>query len=119
MRAGGKISLAGLGFKRFYWGFLMRSGILVAGCVFALFAVGASAESAPTCADLKLVPAPRECKAVTSIAVGSEGIRVVSERKTEDEFALRISPKILYGRGTPEAKRMLRRVEWSRFVWSG
>ena len=64
----------------------MRFGILAAS-VCALMTIGVSAQSAPTCADLKLVPAPRECKAVKSVAIGSGGLRVVSGSSREDQFA--------------------------------
>jgi hexosaminidase len=52
-------------------------------------AAGAIAQTsaAPTCADLKLVPAVRECTAVKSIAIGSSGLRIVSDKNAEDEFA--------------------------------
>ena len=51
--------------------------------------VGAAAQTpaAPTCADLHLVPAPRECSAVASIPLGETSLRVSVERDTEDEFA--------------------------------
>ena len=71
-----------LEFKRFYLGALMRFGTIAALCVFAFMVVGASAESVPTCADLKLVPAVRECTAVKAIPIGSIGLRIVSGRKT-------------------------------------
>ncbi len=41
----------------------------------------------PGCADLHLVPAPRECSAVESIAIGESGLRVSSGKDAEDEFA--------------------------------
>jgi hexosaminidase len=51
--------------------------------------VGAIAQTgvAPTCADLKLVPAVRECTAVKSISIGSAGVRIVSGQNAEDAFA--------------------------------
>ncbi len=65
----------------------MRISFFAVSCLFASVAIAASAQSAPTCADLHLVPAPRECKAVKSIAIGSAGVRIVSARNSEDEFA--------------------------------
>jgi hexosaminidase len=41
----------------------------------------------PTCDHLQLVPAPRECTAVESIAVGESGLRVESGKDAEDAFA--------------------------------
>ena len=84
-RAG--FSLSGLGFKRFYRGVLMRFGVVAASCLFAFAVVGASAQGAPTCADLKLVPAPRECKAVKSLVAGTFVTEVISSKNKEDEFA--------------------------------
>ncbi len=51
--------------------------------------IGATAQSpaAPTCADLHLVPAPRECSAVVSIPLGESGLRVSAEKGADDEFA--------------------------------
>src|SRR5690242_19168392 len=86
----------------------MRFGVVVACCLLSVAVMGASAQSTPTCADLKLVPAPRECKAVKSVAIGSGGLRVVSEQKIEDEFAADDLAKRLYARGVTEAKRSAR-----------
>jgi hexosaminidase len=41
---------------------------------------------APTCADLHLVPAVRECTAVKVIPIGTAGLRILSEKNAEDEF---------------------------------
>lgn len=41
----------------------------------------------PACAHLQLVPAPRECAAVESIAIGESGLRVSSDKNADDEFA--------------------------------
>ena len=68
----------------------MRIRLFAAFCLSGLIAflvVPSQAQSLPTCADLHLVPAPRECKTVKSVAIGSSGIRVISERNSEDEFA--------------------------------
>src|SRR6185503_5867970 len=82
----------------------MRFGVLTAGCVLALVVVGASAQSAPSCADLKLVPAPRECKAVKSVAIGTGGVRVISGSNSEDEFARRNLEDSLKDRGIASGK---------------
>jgi len=64
----------------------MRFGILAAGCVFGLMAVGASAQSALSCADLKLVPAVRECSTneaasrIHQISIGKEPAVISSEK---------------------------------------
>ena len=48
----------------------------------------AQTSAAPTCADLHLVPALRECTAVKSIPIGSTGISGFHlMRNAEDEFA--------------------------------
>ena len=66
----------------------MRFGILAAGCVLGFMTIGALAQSAPTCGDLKLVPAVRECSALKKIAIGeSGGVIVSSQANEEDRFA--------------------------------
>lgn len=65
----------------------MRISSFAVSCLFASVAIAASAQSVSTCADLHLVPAPRECKAVKSIAIGAAGVRIVSAKNSEDEFA--------------------------------
>ncbi len=47
-----------------------------------------AAAAAPTCADLRLVPAPRECTAVQAIPIGGVGFFVTSEKNAEDQFAV-------------------------------
>ena len=53
--------------------------------------VGAVAQTAssaaPGCGDLHVVPAPRECTAVASIAVGQAGLTVAATADSEDSFA--------------------------------
>ncbi len=51
-------------------------------------AAGAVAQpsAAPTCADLHLVPAVRECTAVKVVPIGTAGLRILSEKNAEDEF---------------------------------
>ncbi len=53
------------------------------------FGAAAQSPAAPTCADLHLVPAPRECSAVMSIPLGESGLRVSAEKNAEDDFAAR------------------------------
>jgi hexosaminidase len=67
----------------------MRILVFAASCLFVSTVMAASAQSTPTCADLHLVPAPRECKEVKSFSIGSAGVRVISDRNAEDEFAAR------------------------------
>ncbi|HEY1159395.1 MAG TPA: family 20 glycosylhydrolase, partial [Terracidiphilus sp.] len=43
--------------------------------------------AAPTCADLHLVPAPRECVAVAAIPIGGVGFFVTASKSVEDGFA--------------------------------
>jgi hypothetical protein len=51
-------------------------------------AAGQSSQAGPfTCADLHLVPAPRECSAVGMIPVGERGVSVLAAKDAEDEFA--------------------------------
>jgi len=47
-----------------------------------------AAAGAPTCDDLRLVPAPRECTAVQAIPIGGIGFFVTSEKNAEDQFAV-------------------------------
>jgi hypothetical protein len=47
----------------------------------------APAAAALTCADLHLVPAPRECLAVEAIPIGDVGFFVTTEKNAEDGFA--------------------------------
>ena len=77
----------------------MRIRLLASSCLFASFIVPSPAQTAPTCADLHLVPAPRECKTVKSITIGSAGIRVISGNNSEDEFAAKDLEESLKERG--------------------
>ena len=63
----------------------MRLPVVFASLLVVCAAAGAAAQT-PTCADLHLVPAPRECSSVTSIAAGS-GIRVTHASDPDDAFA--------------------------------
>src|ERR1035441_3492623 len=51
---------------------------------------GAFAQTAPapSCADLRLVPAPRECSAVQAIPIGGIGFLVIAEKNAEDQFTV-------------------------------
>jgi hypothetical protein len=57
--------------------------------LFVCLAGGAIAQtgSAPTCADLHLVPAVRECKAVKLEPIGGSGLFILVQKNSEDEFA--------------------------------
>jgi len=46
-----------------------------------------NAAATPSCADLHLVPAPRECTAVAVIRVGESGVSVAAGSDAEDTFA--------------------------------
>lgn len=82
----------------------MRFPDLAASCLFASIAVVSFGQSVPTCADLHLVPAPRECKDVTSIRIGTVGLRVISARNAEDEFAAKDLEESLKERGIAVGK---------------
>ena len=56
-------------------------------CIVPGAAAQPEAAATLTCAHLQLVPAPRECTAVESIAVGESGLRVESGKNDDDEFA--------------------------------
>jgi hypothetical protein len=70
----------------------MRRSFAVFTLLILCAAAGAFAQSAPaaapSCADLHLVPAPRECTAVQAIPIGSIGFFVTSEKNVEDQFAV-------------------------------
>ena len=70
----------------------MRRYLVVIFLVILLAGAGAPAQTAaaatPSCADLRLVPAPRECTAVQAIPIGGIGFFVTSEKNTEDQFAV-------------------------------
>jgi hypothetical protein len=57
--------------------------------------------SAPTCADLHLVPAPRECTAVESMPIGESGVVLSEEENAENNFALRDLAETLKMRNVP------------------
>ncbi len=82
----------------------MRIRLLAVSCLFAFLVIPSSAQSGATCADLHLVPVPRECKGGKSIAIGSAGIRVISEMNSADEFAAEDLAKDMKDRGIPAGK---------------
>ena len=67
----------------------MRRSISVFTLLILCATAGAFAQpTAPSCADLHLVPAPRECSAVQAIPIGGIGFFVTSEKNAEDQFAV-------------------------------
>jgi hexosaminidase len=74
----------------------------------------AQASAAPTCADLKLVPAVRECTAVRSISIGSAGLRIVSDKNAEDEFAANDLEESLKERGIAIGKANASTIHFER-----
>jgi hypothetical protein len=82
----------------------MRFTLIAAFCLIASITVAVSGQESPTCADLKLVPAPRECKAVKSVTIGTAGLRVLASKNTEDEFAARDLEESLKDRGIAAGK---------------
>jgi hexosaminidase len=82
----------------------MRFSSFAVSCLFASIVVSASGQSAPTCADLHLVPAPRECKDVKTIRIGVAGVHILSGRNAEDEFAAKDLEDALKERGIATGK---------------
>jgi hexosaminidase len=70
----------------------MRRSISVFSLLLLCATVGAFAQTAlaaaPSCASLRLVPAPRECSAVQAIPIGGIGFFVTAEKNAEDQFAV-------------------------------
>ncbi|HWT65522.1 MAG TPA: family 20 glycosylhydrolase, partial [Terracidiphilus sp.] len=70
----------------------MRLRLFVSSLVFACVAgsvpagLWAQSSGEPGCADLHLVPAPRECTSVATAKLGAAGIAVVAEKNTDDAF---------------------------------
>ncbi len=56
--------------------------------------------SAPSCADLQLIPAPRECRAVESIPIADRGFLVIAEKNADDEFAVTDLKEQILGKST-------------------
>src|ERR1700739_606817 len=83
----------------------MHLSISLSSLILVCAAVGAAGQTAaPTCADLHLVPAPRECTAVKSVSIGSAGLRIVSDKNAEDEFAAKDLEDSLKERGVAIGK---------------
>jgi len=70
---------------------LMRCYFAAVSLLFLCVRVGAMAQAAsaavPACADLRLVPAPRECMNVEAIPIGGVGFFVSAGKDAEDGFA--------------------------------
>ena len=69
----------------------MRRSFAVFTLLFLCALAGAFAQTSPatpSCADLHLVPAPRECTTVQTIPIGNTGFFVTSEKNAEDQFAV-------------------------------
>jgi hypothetical protein len=79
--------------------FACVSLLLVCGGVGSLAQWRATPATAPTCADLNLVPAPRECLAVQAHRIGSLGLNSATDKNAEDEFALKGLAGSLASRG--------------------
>ena len=80
----------------------MRSHFSLLSLVVLCAGIGAVAQtpaSAPTCADLHLVPAPRECTTVAVVPVDQSGVRVLAGRDADDEFAAQDLDDTLKSRG--------------------
>lgn len=78
-------------------------------CLVLLSAAAGAVGEAPqaarvACADLKLVPAPRECKGSESFPLNS-GASVVAGKLAEDEFAAADLEEVLKVRGVPKAEK--------------
>ncbi len=96
---------------------MKRLSLSVVIILFVCAATGAlgqdQAAATPSCADLHLVPAPRECTAVESIPVGTSGLSVVSTSNDEDRFAAgdlehAIADGVVVGSGRPIVITLLR-----------
>ena len=94
----------------------MRLDSSLVSLLFVCAGAGAIAQTSatPTCADLHLVPAPRECTAVKSVSTGSAGLRIVSDRNAEDEFALKDLEESLKERGIPIGKENAATIRFAR-----
>lgn len=62
---------------------------LVLSCMAGWAPTGLVAQSsaAPGCADLHVVPAPRECTSVETVKLGAAGVAVVADKNADDAFA--------------------------------
>jgi len=69
----------------------MRRSFAVFTLLFLCALAGAFAQTSPaipSCADLHLVPAPRECTAVQTVPIGNIGFFVTSKKNAEDQFTV-------------------------------
>jgi hexosaminidase len=84
----------------------MRLHSSLAAMVLVCAGIGAQAQlAAPSCADLHVVPAPRECTAVASIPVGESGISISYGKDAADEFAAKDLEESLKDRGVSSSTR--------------
>ena len=69
--------------------------------------VGIAQTPAPTCADLHLVPAVRECTAMHSIPIGGSGVLISSAKESQDaaEFAIKDLDETLQSHGVKVVNR--------------
>jgi hexosaminidase len=83
----------------------MRFRHPLASLVFVCAAVGVSPQllaqssAALSCADLHLVPAPRECTAVETVAIGPTGIAILADENADDAFAAKDLAETVMGLG--------------------
>ena len=94
----------------------MRLNSCLVSLLFVCAGSGAIAQTgaAPSCADLRLVPAPRECSAVKSISIGSAGLHIVSGKTSEDQFAAKDLEESLKDRGIVVGKEKATTVRFER-----
>ncbi|HVC47796.1 MAG TPA: family 20 glycosylhydrolase [Terracidiphilus sp.] len=98
----------------------MRLSFVLAGLVGVCALCGAAMQcagqdaSAPSCAELHLIPAPRECAAVRAIRIGAAGIEVTHGRDAADEFAARDLEAALKARGVAAGRHGAVRVRLER-----
>jgi hexosaminidase len=84
-------------------------------------AAGAVAQpsAAPTCADLHLVPAVRECTAIKVIPIGTAGLRILSEKNAEDEFTTKDLELWLGNRGIKHGIEQSTAIRFERVSGEG
>lgn len=66
----------------------MRRYIVMLSLSMLCAGTGAFAQAASSCADLHLIPAPRECTAVQTVPIGDIGFLVTADKDAEDQFAV-------------------------------
>ena len=94
----------------------MRFSFFAVSCLFVSMTGATFGQSAPACADLHVVPAPRECKDVKSIRIGDAGLRVISDRNAEDEFAAKDLEESLKERGIAIGKAGAPAIRFERMT---